>query len=93
MGIRMALGAKPREVVGSILAAVLTLTLMGLTLGGAISLGSARVLTASLYEVTPLDPATLAGVAAILVLTSLLAAYWPARRASRVDPSIVLKSD
>ena len=61
--------------------------------GGVISLASARVLAASLYEVTPLDPATLIGVAALLVLTSLLAAYLPARRASRVDPSIVLKSD
>ena len=93
IGIRMALGAKPREVVWSILAGALTLTAVGLALGCAISLAGARVLAASLYEVTPLDPATLAAVAAILVLTSLLAAYLPARRASRVDPSIVLKSD
>ena len=93
IGIRMALGAKPRQVVWSILARTLTLTLIGLTLGCVISLGGARVLAASLYKVTPLDPATLAGVAAILVLTSLLAAYLPARRASRVDPSIVLRSD
>jgi ABC-type antimicrobial peptide transport system permease subunit len=93
IGIRMALGAKPREVVWPILTGALTLTLIGLAVGGVIALGSARVLAASLYEVTPLDPANLFGVAAILVLTSLLAAYLPARRASRVDPSIVLKGD
>jgi ABC-type antimicrobial peptide transport system permease subunit len=70
IGIRMALGAKPREVVQSILVRALSLTLLGLAVGGAISVGGARALAASLYKVTPLDPVTLTGVAGLLVLTS-----------------------
>jgi ABC-type lipoprotein release transport system permease subunit len=64
--------------------------------GGALGLGGAyaatRVLRSLLYDVTPSDPATFAGVAVLLVLTVLVACWTPARRASRVPPADVLRS-
>jgi putative ABC transport system permease protein len=93
VGIRMALGAQSGDVRALFLRHGLALTLAGLVLG----IGGAMVLTpimsALLYGVAPTDPATYAGVAIVLGAVTLLATYLPARRASRVDPSVALRAE
>jgi len=91
IGVRMTLGARPADVLRLILKEGLVQAATGLAigLGGAILL--MRGLTSVLYQVSPADPVTLAGVAALLIATSLLACYVPARRAMRVDPVHALR--
>ncbi|HEY2801979.1 MAG TPA: FtsX-like permease family protein, partial [Chthoniobacterales bacterium] len=69
----------------------LTLTLLGVALGVAISLGSTRVLAGFLYGVTPTDAPTFAAVAMLLVGVALAACFIPARRATKVDPIVALR--
>ncbi len=66
---------------------------MGLTLGLAGSLACSRLLTKLLYGISPTDPATYAGVYAVLVVAGLAASLLPARRATRVDPALTLKGE
>jgi ABC-type antimicrobial peptide transport system permease subunit len=86
IGIRMALGAKPRDV----LRLVVTQGMMQALIGVGIGLGGAfaltRVMSSLLYEVSPLDPATFAALAILLLLVALMASYIPARRAARINP-------
>ena len=91
IGVRIALGAQPSEVLRSTLAKGARLAAAGLALGvvGAVVVKS--VVTNLLYGVTPLDPLTYAGVAALLAGVALLATYLPARRAARVDPVVALR--
>jgi putative ABC transport system permease protein len=91
IGIRMALGARPRDVVKAVLRQGMTLVAVGilLGLGGAVSL--ARVLQGLLFGVSPNDPATLSGAALILAAVALLACWLPARRAARVEPLTALR--
>jgi putative ABC transport system permease protein len=93
VAIRMALGAQPRDVLGLVVrhSAALTGAGMALGLGGALALS--RLLANLLYEVRPGDPLTLAAVSALLGGVALLASYLPARRATRVDPMVVLRSE
>ena len=91
IGVRMALGAQPREVLTMVLGGGLRLTLAGIALGSVVGILGARVLDKLLYHVTPGDPLTLAGVAALLIGVALLAMYIPARRAARVDPMVALR--
>jgi predicted permease len=93
MGIRLALGARPRSVVALVLSHSLRLTTVGLVggLAGAVLLG--RLLQQQLYAVTPVDPMTLSGVAIALALTALTASLGPARRAARLDPARSLRGD
>jgi ABC-type antimicrobial peptide transport system permease subunit len=91
MGVRLALGAEPRLVARLVLREGLTLTIAGLALGLAASLGVTRYLRTLLFEVQPTDPAVFAFVSAVLILTSAAACYVPARRATRVDPALVLR--
>jgi len=65
---------------------------IGVTVGMVIGVAAVRLLTAFLFGVTPLDPAAFAAAAALLVGVALLAAYVPARRASRVDPLVALRA-
>ena len=92
IGIRMALGAQSGDVRGLFLRHGLTLTLTGIVLG----IGAAVLLTptvsALLYGVAPTDPVTYAGVAIALGAVTLLATYLPARRASRMEPLLALRS-
>jgi len=92
-GIRMALGARPRDLLALVVAQGMALAVAGLVigLGGALALG--RYLSALLFEVRPSDPATLALVAAVLAAVAFVACYIPARRASRVDPAGVLRHE
>jgi putative ABC transport system permease protein len=91
IGIRMALGAQPADVLKLVLRQGLRLTLIGLSIGliGALSL--TRVISAMLFEISTTDPMTFAGVPLILAAVTLLACYIPARRATRVEPIIALR--
>jgi predicted permease len=91
IGIRMALGAQPTETVRLVLGEGMLLTLIGLILGLASSLGLTRFLSSLLFGVTPTDPFTFAGVALLLALIALAACYIPARRATLVDPMLALR--
>lgn len=93
LGIRLALGARPRSVVNLVVGHSLKLTTMGLVAGlvGAVLL--ARTLQQQLYAVTAMDPVTLTGVALALALTAVVASLLPARRAARLDPARSLRGD
>jgi predicted permease len=93
LSVRMALGARPRALVGMVLREALALGALGtlLGLGGALLLS--RSLSTLLYSVSPTDPLTLAGVGVLLLATTLVAGYLPARRATRVDPVVALRAE
>ena len=93
MGVRVALGAAPRDVVRLVLGQGLALTLGGVALGAAAALGLTRFLSTMLFGVRATDPATFIGVALLLVAVAALACYRPARRAARVDPLVALRGD
>ncbi|HJR34522.1 MAG TPA: ABC transporter permease [Gemmatimonadales bacterium] len=90
IGIRIALGAAPRNVMGWVGGQAMKLTVLGLVLGVASAAGLTRVLGKALFEVSPLDPMTYVWVTVVLGATALLAAWLPARRALKVDPAKVL---
>ena len=92
IGIRVALGAAGGDVVGLVMRRVLTLVVPGVGLGIVGALAVTRVLATFLFGVKPNDPATFAGVAAVLVAVAFLAGLVPARRASRVDPLVALRA-
>jgi predicted permease len=91
IGIRMALGAKPAEIMQMVLREGGLLTLLGLLVGLSAALGLTRLLSSFLFDVHPNDPMTFALATIFLILVSLLACYIPARRATRVDPIIALR--
>jgi ABC-type antimicrobial peptide transport system permease subunit len=93
IGIRMALGASQRRVVTETLGRAATPLLVGVGLGIVGTLMLVRLMTKLLYDVAPHDPTVLGGVAVVLTAVALLAAYFPARRASTVDPLMALRSD
>jgi putative ABC transport system permease protein len=92
MGIRLALGASPSEVRGMIIRDGLKQALAGIALGVGGALWLTRLMGSMLFGVTPGDPLTLSGVAGLLLVVALAACYLPARRATRVDPLIVLRA-
>ncbi len=91
IGIRMALGASPRNILASVLGHGGRVAAAGIALGLLGAAGVARLMTSMLYGVSGADPATFAGVAALLVFVALAACYIPARRATRVDPMVALR--
>ena len=91
MGIRMALGALPREILALVLKSGARLALLGLITGAAGGILLTRLMTRLLYQVSASDPAIFAGAGAVLLLVALLACYFPARRATRIDPLAVLR--
>jgi putative ABC transport system permease protein len=93
IALRMALGAGRSEVVTRVIAQSVRLAVPGLVLGVAGALLSARVLAGFLYEVEPLDPATLGAVPLAVSLLVAAAALVPARRAARTEPMTVLRSE
>jgi putative ABC transport system permease protein len=93
IGIRMALGAQARDVLGLMLGGGAKIVTLGVGLGLAGTLASARVLATLLYDTSPVDPVTLTVVAALLALVALLACWLPARRATRVNPLVALRSE
>jgi predicted permease len=93
MGIRVALGAVRSSVVRLILREGLTLVLIGLVLGGAIAVVSGRFIQSLLYESSPSDPIVLATACGVMVVVAIAGCLVPASRASRVDPSITLRTE
>jgi predicted permease len=91
IGIRMALGASPADVLGMVIRQGLALTLIGLAIGLVTALGVTRLVTSMIFGVTPYDPATFIAVVAILIVVAAVACYLPVRRAMRVDPMITLR--
>ncbi|MGA3043195.1 MAG: ABC transporter permease [Bryobacteraceae bacterium] len=93
MGIRMALGARPGDVVGLVLRQGLRLIVPGLAVGGLIALAAARAIGGMLVNVSASDPLTYVAAAVFLALVAALATYLPAWRATRVDPMAALRSE
>jgi putative ABC transport system permease protein len=91
IGIRIALGAKPREIFRLVVGQGMLLALIGLLAGLPLALGMGRAVSGLLYGVAPNDFATFAAVAILLAAVALAACYIPARRAMRVDPIIALR--
>jgi putative ABC transport system permease protein len=93
IGIRMALGAQGARVVRSVLTSGVRLVGVGIMLGLPAAWGASRWIGSMLYGLTPTDPVTVGGAILILAVATLLAAFLPARRASRVDPLVALRHD
>ncbi|HSL71651.1 MAG TPA: ADOP family duplicated permease [Longimicrobiales bacterium] len=93
MGIRMALGAQQSSILRLVVRGGMSFPVVGLGLGLAAALALTRFLQSALYEVQPTDPRVLAVTAAALLAVSLLACLTPARRATRQDPLVALRSD
>jgi len=90
-GIRVALGARPGNVLKMVLRQGVKMALAGVVIGFAGAFALTRLMTSLLFGVAARDPATFVAVAALLVLVALLACYLPARRAMRVDPMVALR--
>jgi putative ABC transport system permease protein len=93
VGIRMALGARPSEIVTLILKQTMPLILIGLALGLTAAFGLRQVIASQLFGVSPLDPVTLAVGIAVVVAALLAACYLPARRAAKADPMTALRCE
>ncbi|HEX2311100.1 MAG TPA: ABC transporter permease [Vicinamibacterales bacterium] len=93
MGLRMALGASPRDVLRLVTGHGVRLTALGIVLGAFAAWGLTRVLASALFGVTPTDPVTFAGMALLLAFVASLASYIPARRATKADPMLVLRTE
>ena len=91
IGVRIALGASRRDVLGMVLGESLRLGLLGVGAGLIAAFALTRLMTSLLYGVSAADPATFAVMAITLILVSLLAAWMPAHRATRVDPLVALR--
>jgi len=91
IGIRMSLGAQPSQVLRLVMGQGAKLALAGIVVGIAAALALTRLMRSLLFEVSPADPLTFAGIAVLLVAVALAACYIPARRAMRVDPMTALR--
>jgi predicted permease len=91
IGVRMALGASPKQVRRMVVIQGMRLAIVGVILGAASALGLTRLMSSLLYGVKPWDPLTIVLVSVLLSGVTLLATYLPARRASRVDPMVALR--
>jgi putative ABC transport system permease protein len=93
IGIRMALGASRGDVIGMVLRMGLWLVGIGLAVGSAASLAANKVLSSEVWGVTSRDPMTFAVVSLVVLAAGVAACWFPARRATRVDPTIALRFD
>jgi predicted permease len=93
IGIRMTLGAQSGTVLWAVLREVLALALFGIGLGIPCALASSRLIASMLFGLSSHDLPTLAAVALLLLLVALIAGYWPARRASRIDPMAAVRME
>jgi putative ABC transport system permease protein len=93
VGVRMALGARPGDVIRLILKQGLAMTLIGVAAGILGAIATARVMSGLLYGVTATDPATFVAISLLLAIVAMLACYLPARRAARVEPIAALRCE
>jgi predicted permease len=93
IGVRMALGARPRDVIVDVLGQGLRLAALGIVAGIAVALTATRLMTTFLFGTSPTDALTFAGAATLLVVITMAASLVPALRASRVDPLIALREE
>ena len=93
LGVRAALGASPDRLRRGVLAQALVVVGIGTVIGLVTALAASRLLTALLFEVSPTDPIALLGAAGTLITVAMIAAYGPARSATRVDPVTALRAD
>jgi ABC-type antimicrobial peptide transport system permease subunit len=91
IGVRIALGAQRRDVVAMVIGQTIALVLIGLAIGLAAALALARVVASLLFGLTPNDPFTIATAALLMLAMAAVAGYFPARRASRIDPTEALR--
>jgi predicted lysophospholipase L1 biosynthesis ABC-type transport system permease subunit len=93
LGIRMALGAQTRDVLNMVVRQGTLLALVGVVVGVGIALGVTRGLSQFLFGVSPFDPITYSSAAVALLIAGIIAAYFPARRATKVDPIEALRAE
>ena len=93
LGLRVALGARPEQILRLVIADGLRLSGLGMVLGLGCALAASRVLRGALYNVTPTDPMTFVAVTVVLLAVAVAASYIPARRATRVDPMMALRTE
>jgi predicted permease len=93
LGVRAALGASPERLRRGVLTQALTVTGAGAGVGLAVALAASQLLAKLLFEVSPADPVSMVGSAVVLLVVGLVAAYVPARHATRVDPVQALRAD
>ena len=93
IGVRMALGAQPRDVMRLVLGQGVKFALWGIVIGLLVSFALTRLMASLLYDVSATDPLTFIVVGILLALTSMAASYIPARRAMRVDPMVALRDN
>ena len=93
LGIRIALGAQPKEVLQAALGRAFKLLAFGSTAGLLLGILASRVLAVIVYQATPRDPLVLAGVVLAMFLLGLLATWIPARRALSIDPLVLLREE
>jgi len=91
IGVRLALGAKPADVMKLVIGQGMANALLGALVGLAVAVGLTRFLETQLFGVSPTDPLTFAAVASLLIAVALVACYLPARRATKVDPMTALR--
>ena len=91
LGIRIAVGASPRDILRLVLGQGIRMTLLGAGIGLVVSLAVTRALSSLLFGVSATDPLTFIAVPVVLAFVAALACYLPARRAMRVDPIIALR--
>jgi predicted permease len=93
LSIRMALGARRLDILGGVIRSALAISSVGIAAGVLATLAGTRVLASLLFGVTATDPLTVVAAAALLVFTTVVASYIPARRAARIDPALLLRSE
>jgi ABC-type antimicrobial peptide transport system permease subunit len=93
MGVRMALGARPRDVLRLVMGRAMVLAVTGAAIGAAAAFAATRYMTALLFRTEPGDPVVFVVVVAVLLAAAAIASYLPGRSATRVDPLIALRAE